>query len=278
MKQPATTPKDTGFLNAEAAHRYAQEILQESLTMLAQTGHSPVALLGMCEAICSRLKEPEIAFDPNAAPYVMALPHVIAHWYSDTAFRGPHGQPRRLPLRVRGWGPSLESLIRRVFPTEHLDRVVDSLLRAGAIEQHGSLFAPVERYVSLKQDAWSMNIHALMSAAGLLRTIRHNLSTDELSATFLERTVRNPSIPVSALPEVHAHLKRHIGPILWKFDGYFRSLEVEPSTEPTTSVSIAVCVFEDPMVTGAIAKDSVKPPKIPRRGPRPRGQGRGRRS
>ncbi|MBS0577765.1 MAG: hypothetical protein JSR36_00730 [Proteobacteria bacterium] len=278
MKQPAKTQNDTGFLNAEAAHRYAQEILQESLTMLAQTGHSPVALLRMCEAICSRLKEPEAPFDPDAAPYVMALPHVIAHWYSDTDLRGPHSQPRRLPLRARGRGPSLETLIRRVFPTEDLDRVVESLLRASAIEQHGRLYAPVERYVSLKQDAWSMSIHALMSAAGLLRTIRHNLSTDDASATFLERTVRNPRIPVSALGEVHSHLKRHIGPILWNFDGYFRSLEVEAGSEPTTSVSIAVCVFEDPMVTGAVVGSAAKSTTPPRRGPAPRGQRRGRRS
>jgi hypothetical protein len=276
MKQPDPKVKDPGFLNAEAAHRYAQEILQESLTMLAQTGHSPVTLLRMCEAICSRIKEPETPFDPQAAPYVMALPHVIAHWYSDDDLRGPHGQPRRLPLRTRRRGPSLETLIRRVFPTENLDRVVESLLRASAIEQHGRLYAPVERYVSLKQDAWSMSIHALMSAAGLLRTIRHNLSTDDLSATFLERTVRNPRIPVSALPEVHAHLKRHLGPILWNFDGYFRSLEVEPGSEPTTSLSVAVCVFEDPIVTGvSITPATSEPPK--RKRPTARTTRRGRR-
>ncbi|MBS0377231.1 MAG: hypothetical protein JSS29_01995 [Proteobacteria bacterium] len=162
-----------------------------------------------------------------------------------------------------------------MFPTENLDRVVESLLRANAIESHGKLYAPVERYVSLKQDAWSMSIHALMSAAGLLRTIRHNLSTDDLSATFLERTVRNPSVPVSLLPEVHAHLKRHIGPILWNFDGYFRSLEVTPGSEPTTSVSIAVCVFEDPIVTGAPSVDSAKNASPPRRGPPPRNRRRG---
>ena len=276
MKQPAKNQKDTGFPNGEASQRYAQEILRESLSMLAQTGHSPDALLRMCQEVCSTLKEPEAPFDPKVVPYVTALPHVIAHWYSDTALRGPTGQPRKLPLRARGRGPSLENLIRRVFPTEDVDRVVRSLLQASAIEQRGRLFAPIERYVSLRQDARSLSIHTLMSVAGLLRAIRHNLTTEDLTATFLERTARNLCIPVGALPEVHAHLKRHLSPILWKLDGYLRSLEVEPGSEPTTSIAVAVCVYEDPIVTGTVPETSSKTGTNARRGPPPRAQGRGR--
>jgi hypothetical protein len=174
--------------------------------------------------------------------------HIIAHWYADPSFRDPTGKPLLLPLQ--GSGPTLATLIRRVFPTQSLERVVQSLLATGAVVQRGGLFSPFERWVALNRDAPSVHLNTLVSVSGMLRTVRHNIATTSSNDTLLERSAKNPCIPVRLLPEIHTYFKRELTRILWRFDGYLRSHEVEPGSEPTTQVGLGFYVFEDPLVTG----------------------------
>jgi hypothetical protein len=261
MRRPGAKTRVAGFKRTDSVRDYAQDVLKEALTILVQTGHSPKDLTRMVRALCSTLAEPDQPFDPGVIPYVAGLPHIVAHWYSDPAFRGPDGQPLRIPLRGRG--PTLAGLIRRLFPQQHVVRVMQSLLRANAIQRRGRLFGPTDRYVALTRDLPSVHVHGLMSVAGMLRTVQHNIASGDPSATLLERSAKNPYIPVRALPEIHRRIKREMTALLWKLDGYLRSWEVDPGTEPTTHVGVGAYAYEDPIVTGRKAPQPA--PDAPRR-------------
>ena len=248
MPRRGAKARITGFKGTDSVRDYAQDVLKQALTILVQTGHSPRDLTRMVRNLCSALAEPDRPFDPGVIPYVAGLPHIVAHWYSDPAFRGPDGQPLRIPLRGRG--PTLAGLIRRIFPHQDVTRVTESLLRANAIQRRGRLYGPTDRYVALTRDLSSVHVHGLMSVAGMLRTVRHNIASGDPSATLLERSAKNPCIPVRALPEIHRRIKREMNALLWKLDGYLRSWEVEPGTEPTTHVGVGAYAYEDPIVTG----------------------------
>ncbi len=248
MARPGTKPRGTGFGGRDPGRDYARDVLRQALTILVQTGHSPSELARIVRSLCSTLAEPERPFDPGFLPYVSGLSHIVAHWYSDPAFRGPDGQPLKIPLRGRG--PTLANLIRRLFPYQDVDRVARSLLRANAIQRRRGLYVPTDRYVALTQDLPSVHAHGLMAMAGMLRTVQHNIASGDPAATLLERSADNPYIPVRALPEIHRRIKREVTALLWKLDGYLRSWEVEPGAEATTHVGVGAYAYEDPIVTG----------------------------
>lgn len=232
---------------------YAEEVLSESATILVKTGHSPKELMQTFRQICRSLAEPPRPFDPGAIAYVVGLAHVVAHWYSNPAFRDSIGQPLRLPLQGRG--PCLAKLIRRVFPRQDVRAVAGSLARAGAVTRQGRLYCPTGRYVSLTRDVPSVHIHALTSLVGMLRTVQHNIScADDEHSRLLERAAASPCVPIRALPEIHRRIKRDVTALLWKLDGYLRSWEVKPGSEPTTHVGVGAYAYEDPIITGAAGK------------------------
>jgi hypothetical protein len=263
MPRPGQNKRITGSQSIPVVQDYARDVLKQTLTILVQTGHSPEDLARMVRNLCRTLAEPERPFDPSVIPYVAGLTHIVAHWYSDPAFRGPDGQPLKIPLRGRG--PNLANLIRRLFPYQDVTRVTQSLLRANAIQRRGRLYVPTARYVAFTRDFQSVHVHGLMSIAGMLRTVQHNISSEDPSQTLLEGSATNPYIPVRALPAIHRRVRREVTALLWKLDGYLRSWEVEPGTEATTHVGVGAYVYEDPVVSGG---------QFPQAGPGPRPRGR----
>ena len=226
---------------------YAHAVLAESAHILVRTGHSPKQLLEEFREICSAIPEPSRVFDPRCVPYVEALPHILAHWFTDPAYVDAQGKP--IPLRLRSRGPCLAALIHHVLPNHESDYVADSLVKTGAVRRRGRLYTPVDRYVSFIKHAPIAQMHGLASLARLLGTLQHNADCHEDSAMLLERSVKNPHIPISALAGVHRRIKRDVDALLWKLDGYLRRMEVEPGSEPTTSVGVSAYAFEDPKVT-----------------------------
>ena len=229
---------------------YAHEVLSESATILVKTGHSPKELMQTFRRICGALDEPSRPFDPGGIAYVVGLGHVVAHWYSDPDFRDALGQPLRLPLKGRG--PCLARLIRRVFPRHDIKAVAASLARAGALRRLGRLYCPTGRYVLVTRDVTSIHIHALTSLVGMLRTVKHNISyAHDEQARLLERAAASLYVPIRAVPEIHRRIKRDMTALLWKLDGYLRSWEVKPGSEPTTHIGVGAYAYEDPTITGA---------------------------
>jgi hypothetical protein len=226
---------------------YAQEVLSKSAIILVKTGHSPKELARTFRQICRTLEEPPHPFDPDAIPYLVGLSHIVAHWYSDPGYRDRRGEPLRVSLR--GSGPCLANLIRRVFPRQDIEAVANALVRAGALQRRGRWYVPADRYVALTQDVSS--VHGLASIVGMLRTVQHNISCADKQCRLLERAAGNLYIPVRALPEIHRRLKRDMTALLWKLDGYLRSWEVEPGSEPTTRIGIGAYAYEDPIITGS---------------------------
>jgi hypothetical protein len=223
-------------------------MLAKSAAILVKTGHSPEALERAFREICRSLEEPPRPFDPGEIAYVVGLSHIVAHWYGDPTFRGQRGQPLRLALE--GPGPSLAKLIRRVLPRQDIHVVANSLVRAGAVERRGRFYVVRDRYVALTQDISTGHVHGLASLVGMLRTVQHNISCADPHTRLLELAAGNLYIPTRALPEIHRRIKREVTALLWKLDGYLRSWEVKPGTEPTTRLSLGAYAYEDPMVTG----------------------------
>jgi Family of unknown function (DUF6502) len=263
MARPGQRRRGTGIQGSKVSQDYAQDVLRQTLAILVQTGHSPRELTRMFRDLSRTLAEPDRPFDPQAMPYVTGLSHIVAHWYSDPAFRDAAGLPRRIPLRGRG--PCLANLIRRLFPHQDVTQVTQSLLRANAIRRRGRLYAPTDRYIELRRDLVGVHVHGLMALAGMLRTVQHNIAAGDSVETLLERSAMNPYIPVRALPEIHRRIKREVTALLWKLDGYLRSWEVEPGTETTTHVGVGAYAYEDPIVTGAPHPRRSSRRKVPRR-------------
>jgi Family of unknown function (DUF6502) len=247
MARPGAKSKTTSVRRPDVPPDYARDVLQQTLTILVQTGHSPRDLTRMFRDLSQTLAEPDRPFDPEAIPYITGLSHIVAHWYSDPAFRGADGRPLKIPLRGRG--PNLSNLIRRLFPHQEVAQIVRSLVRANAVQRRGRHFVPTDRYVGLTRDLVSVHVHGLSALAGMLRTVQHNIASQDPNSTLLERSAMNPYIPVRALPEIHRRIKREVTALLWKLDGYLRSWEVEPGTEATTHLGVGAYAYEDPLVS-----------------------------
>jgi hypothetical protein len=160
-------------------------------------------------------------------------------------------------FRFQGSGPCLAKLIRRVFPRQDLKVIVGSLARAGALRRQGRIYCPTGRDLFLARDVSSGHVHALRSLVGMLRTVQHNIScADDERSRLLERAAASPYVPIRALPEIHRRIKRDMTALLWKLDGYLRSWEVTPGSEPTTHIGVGAYAYEDPIVTGGRGKQA----------------------
>jgi len=137
---------------------YAEEVLNECATILVKTGHSPKELVRTLRQICRALDEPPRPFDPGAIAYVVGLSHVVAHWYSDPAFRDKRNQPLRLPLQ--GPDPCLAKLVHRVFPLQDVKTVAASL---GIDFARYGMDEPIE---AVSTQAIRSNVEAITASLG----------------------------------------------------------------------------------------------------------------
>ena len=261
MRGPDNEEQGTGMRSPEAAQRYARDIIRHVLTLLAEIGHAPDLLEQISLEVCEGLEEPKIPFDPEIVPYLTNLPQVMAYWNSDPRFKDARNHPLKLPLQSKQSQPSLEELIRRVFPHEDLNRVVRSLERLGAVRQEGGTYESLERFLILSRDPPTVQVHTMLAVAGITRTVEYNRTRDESAPTLLERSARVPCIPTRLLPEIHARAKRDFDTQLWKFDSYVRTLAVPPGSEPTTCFGLGVYAFEDPLITGSAPPSGEDEPK-----------------
>jgi Family of unknown function (DUF6502) len=253
-------PRTVRLAGAEKPRAYAQEVLRECATILVKTGHSPKELERTFRQVCRTLEEPFRPFDPRRVPFVTGLSHVVAHWYTDPAFLDRRNQPMPLPLRARG--ACLAQLIRRVLPRQNIEAVVEALVRTGALQRRGRLYAPTDRFIAYT-DLSSAHVHRLTSLVGMLSTVQHNLSCADERSKLLERVSTNLYVPIRALPEIHRRLKREVTALLWKLDGYLRSWEVKPDSEPTTSLGVGGYAYEDPLITNT--RTAAKAGRLPQR-------------
>jgi hypothetical protein len=268
MKRPSRTvplrPSGMGI-------GYSREFLEHLAGILVDAGHSPKKLAREFREICQMLPEPARHWDPAELNYLADLPHVIACWQDDPQFLDGKGDPLALPVRSKG--PCLVSLIARALPNEEPGAVIESLLRTRGIRRRRGLYLPTGRQLLYRPQ--SGRIHGLMSLLGILRTIRHNVSSAGSTARIIERTAVNPRFPVRALPMFHRWLKGFASKFLWDADGNMRRREWESLAGPTLRLGVGVFAFEDPVATGRASRG--KPARSALRRRPGRGPKRGRR-
>ena len=90
----------------------AIEVLEHVARVLRGTGVTPRQMRDAFVRICRKLPPPSRA-DRKATEIIDAA-HLLTLWFRDREFLNTGGTPRPLPLRGRG--PSLDRLIRRVNP------------------------------------------------------------------------------------------------------------------------------------------------------------------
>jgi len=218
-----------------------RESLERLARILVHSGHSPRELAREFQQICDGLEEPKREWDPAELNYLADLPHVIAHWHADPQYLDSRGAPLALPLKDNG--PSLLALIERALPRADPATVAQSLLRLKAVQRRKGRYLPSERYFLLSRE--SGFVHGLTALLGMLRTVERNLSGPK-GAAILQRCAFNPSFPVRALPQFHAHVKRAAGDFLWGMDADMRRAQDADPRGPRTRLGVGVFVFEDP--------------------------------
>lgn len=226
---------------ATASDVGAREFLERLARILVHSGHSPRNLRREFQRICDTLKEPKRKWDPAELNYLADLPHVIAHWHADPQYLDSRGAPLPLPLKDKG--PSLLALIERALPQVDSAAVAQSLVRLKAVHRRQNRYLPSERYFLVSKE--SGFVHGLTALLGMLRTVERNVSGPR-GAAILQRCAFNPSFPVRALPEFHAHVKRVAGEFIWGMDGDMRRAQEANPHGTRTRLGVGVFIFEDP--------------------------------
>ena len=186
--------------------------------------------------------------DPKRLRFIRGLPHILTEWFSDPAYIGGDGKPRRLSLNGRG--ASLAKLIRRALPADKPEEVAAALVSAKSVRLEGGFYIPISRHVFFTEDRQNLQVHSVASWRGHMCTIQYNTACSDPNRRLLELSASNAHVPVRLLPDVHRRFKREGTALLYAMDAYLRDLQVAPGSEPTTCVGLSAVAWEDPMVTG----------------------------
>jgi hypothetical protein len=178
---------------------------------------------------------------------------VMARWHTDENYVDARGRPLSLP--VFGSGKSITSLIacefNRAAPTD-IVRILQSLVRAGAVRRHRGHFIAINRSVSFAEDPCLAKAYSLETFRRYLRTVQHNISTDDPERRLFERGTSNASIPAKALPDLHALFKTQGEKFLFHVDRIVR--EHQSDRGPRTNLSLNAFASEDPFLSGRLGR------------------------
>lgn len=153
----------------------AREYLERLARILVRCGQSPKNLQREFAVVCRTLAEPTEHWESTRSEFVSDLPHVLTHWHDDAQYLDSQGRPVALPLKGRG--PSVSSLVRRVMPEANVSRVVRSLIELRGIRRQGRRYVPTDWYVSYNRQPASAFAHGLTALLGMLRTIERNIAS-----------------------------------------------------------------------------------------------------
>ena len=220
----------------------AIEVLERIARVLRGTGVTPRQMRDAFVRICRNLPPPSKT-DRKATEIIDAA-HLLTLWFRDREFLNTGGTPRPLPLRGRG--PSLDRLIRRVNPALPVTEVTRYLVRAGAVRRVRQGYVPVRRALSLRRVYGPQRARALRPLVSILRTLEHNMKPMSEVEGWFEWIAENPSVPVRALQKLDAKLDRYGMNLLRAFDiDMLQEEETRKAGEPTVRLGIGIYRFED---------------------------------
>jgi hypothetical protein len=220
----------------------AVEVLERVARVLRGTGVTPRQMRDAFVRICRKLPPPSRA-DREATEIIDAA-HLLTLWFRDREFLNTGGAPRPLPLRGRG--PSLDRLIRRVNPALPVTEVTRYLVRAGAVRRVRQGYVPVHHALSLRRLYGPQRARALRPLVSILRTLEHNMKPMSEVEGWFEWIAENPCVPVRALQKLDAKLDRYGMNLLRAFDiDMLQEEETRKAGERTVRLGIGIYRFED---------------------------------
>ena len=179
----------------------------------------------------------------TTVPELERAAHTLTLWFSDPEYLDSRGNPR--PLPIRGTGPSLESLSRRVDPRLDVQEVLRHLLRGSVLRRVKTRYMPRHRVLFLRDFGSLYHSRSLRTLLAILSTLDHNAQPRRSSAWF-ERFAVNPRVPVSQVPSFDQRLRRRGNSFIVETDADLLSCErARNANEPTVCIGVGVYRFEE---------------------------------
>ena len=259
----SASPRGSGIKERMAPA--AIEVLERVARVLRGTGVTPRQMRDAFVRFCRKLPPPSRA--DRRVPEIMDAAHMLTLWFRDREFLNTGGTPRPLPLRGRG--PSLDRLIRRVNPALPVAEATRYLVRAGAVRRVRQGYLPVRHALSFRRLDGPLRARALRPLISLLRTLEHNMKPMSEVEGWFEWIAENPSVPVRALQKLDAKLDRYGMNLLRAFDiDMLQEEETRKAGEPTVRLGIGIYRFEDREEQRKAKRGRVEAPQRDRR-PKP---------
>lgn len=171
---------------------------------------------------------------------------VLSGWHRDPDFTDAHGEPRRLPLADETNG--FADLVRRYSGDIPANAILEELERVMAVTRTGEGMLEVRHRAYVPQGSDPESLRMLGSAShDLLSTLEHNLSRDEGSRPYFQRTVFNTRVDMRALPVFHRLVSQHGQQLLEVLDDWLERHEMagDDTTRPVTRTGVGIYYFED---------------------------------
>ena len=194
---------------------------------------------------------------------------VLSGWWNDPDFQNKNGEPAFLPLT--GARQSFKALIDRYSNEPRPSPILDELMRVGAVKRRsdGTVQAVSRTYATVR---WSSD--GLEALGEQLRehcaTLVHNLENP--SRPRFVRRVANTQLDPRYLPILVRDIDQQLETMADTFDDAVnaRSRTLNPGTEAQDAVklSIAMYVYEEPVVLEAIVQSERGKSRRPPRGRR----------
>lgn len=221
----------------------AGEALSGVVRLLVGCGFTPKDVEKEAVKVCRAVPKSWVQQPKSTVPEVERAAHTLTLWFSEPEYLDSSGNPR--PLPVRGTGPSLESLSRRVDPGLDVQEVLHHLQRGSVLRRVKTGYVPRDRVLLFRGLGTLYHSRSLRTLLAILSTLDHNAQPRGLSAWF-ERFAVNPRIPVSQVPGFDQRLRRRGKAFIVETDADLLACErARTPNEPTVCVGVGAYRFEE---------------------------------
>ena len=222
----------------------AVEAVTRFVRLLVRCGWAPKDIGKEVLKACRAVPKSWAQQTKTTVPEVERAAHTLTLWFSDPEYLDSRGNPR--PLPIRGTGPSLESLSRRVDPRLDVQEVLRHLLRGSVLRRVKTRYVPRDRVLFFRRGFGPLyHSRSLRTLLAILSTLDHNAQAGRSSAWF-EQIAVNLRIPVSQVPGFDQRLGRRGNSFIVETDADLLSCErARKANEPMVCVGVGAYRFEE---------------------------------
>lgn len=236
--RPRRSPRPAPTLDASAV-----EAVTRFVRLLVRCGCAPKEIGKEVSKACRTVPKSWVERPNTTFSEVERAAHTLSLWFSDPDCLDASGNPR--PLPVRGGGPSLESLARRVDPRLDVREVLRHLLRGSVLRRVNRRYVPRDRVLFLRGFGSLYHSRSLRTLLAMLSALDHNAQPRRSSAWF-EQLAMNPLIPVSQVGGFGQRLRRRGDRFIAETDADLLGCErARKPGEPTVCTGVGVYQFEE---------------------------------